>query len=166
VTSRTQRVDKRALVAALRAQIAEDLAVATRAARDAATAATHEENKPENDKDMRSTEASYLARGQAERVRELERSDNALQFLTLRDADEGEPIALGAVVTVDLDGARITYFIAPAGGGMRTRVGGIEVQVITPEAPLGKALVGRTAGDVASVRVRGAEREYEIVEVT
>lgn len=161
----TRRIDKRALIAALRAQIAEDLEAATRAARDAAVAATHEEAKPENDKDTRATEASYLARGQAERVRELERSDNALQFLILRDAREGEPIALGSVVVAEVEGARVVYFVAPAGGGMRATVDGIDVQVVTPEAPIGKAFVGRTVGDTASVRVRGAVREYEIVEV-
>lgn len=161
----TRRIDKRALVAALRARIAEDLETATRAARDAAVAATHEEAKPENDKDTRATEASYLARGQAERVRELERSDNALQFLVLRDAREGEPVALGSVVVAEAEGARVAYFVAPAGGGMRATLDGLDVQVVTPEAPLGKALIGRVAGDTASVRVRGAVRDYEIVEV-
>jgi len=34
--------------------------------------ATHEENKPENDKDTRALEQSYLARGQAQRVVELQ----------------------------------------------------------------------------------------------
>lgn len=160
-----KRVDKRALVAELRAQIAADLAAAVRAARDAAMAATHEEAKPENDKDMRSTEASYLARGQAERVRELERSDNALQFLPIRDAKDGDAIDLGTLAICEHEGTRIAYFVAPAGGGMRATIDGLDVQVVTPQSPVGKALLGKTAGDAASVRVRGAEREYEIVEV-
>src|SRR5579883_566072 len=115
-------IDKHALVAALRGQIADEIAQMTRAARDAAQAATHEEARPENDKDTRGLEASYLARGQAERVRELERGDNALQFLPLRDAQEGDAIGLGALAVVECGGARAVYFVAPAGGGMRAAV--------------------------------------------
>ena len=41
---------------------------------DAAEGATHEENRAEGDKDMRSTEASYVARGHAERTVQLEQA--------------------------------------------------------------------------------------------
>jgi transcription elongation GreA/GreB family factor len=160
-----KRFDKRALIAELRAQIAADLAAAVRVAKDAAQAATHEEAKPENDKDMRSTEASYLARGQVERVRELERSDNALQFMTVRDFKDGDAIDLGAVAICDNEGARVAYFVSPTGGGMKAKVGDLEVLVVTPQSPVGHALAGKSAGDTAKIRVRGALREIEIVEV-
>jgi transcription elongation factor GreA len=39
------------------------------------------------------------------------------------------------------------------------------VVVVTPEAPLGRALVGKTPGDVAEVKAAGGTREYEIVSV-
>ena len=65
-------IDKRSVLAALKKALEEELERFTRRALDAAEAATHEENKPEGDKDMRSTEASYIARGQAERAKEIE----------------------------------------------------------------------------------------------
>lgn len=162
-----KRVDKRILVAALREQIAREIEAMKRAARDAAEAATHEEAKPENDKDTRGLEASYLARGQAERVRELERDHNALQFLALRDLGEGEAIRLGALVEVSAEEAEVSslYFISPAGGGMRAKASGADVLVVTPQSPLGQALVGKSVGDVVQIRARAGARELEIVDV-
>jgi transcription elongation GreA/GreB family factor len=159
------RIDKQALVARLRESIARDLDAATRAAKDAAEAATHEENRPESDKDMRSTEASYLARGQAERVRELERCDDALRALDLGAWKEGVAIGAGALVVIDCDGKRAAYLIAPAGGGLRAAAGKMEVQVVTPRSPVGQALVGQTTGDVVQVTGPGGLREMEILDV-
>ena len=158
-------VDKSALVASLREQIAREIAIMKKAARDAADAATHEEAKPENDKDTRGLEASYLARGQAERVRELERSDNALQFLAIRDPGEGARVALGALVTIDEAGLPATYFVCPVGGGMRVKTANVDVLVVTPQSPVGQALVGKEVGDVVQVRIRGGTRQLEVVEV-
>lgn len=160
-----RRIDKKALVEGLRSAVGRDLEAAIRAAKDAAQAATHEENKPENDKDMRSTEASYLARGQADRVHELERCDDALKSLNMRPWKDGEAIASGALVVVDRDGVTAAYLLAPAAGGMRADAEGLEVQVVTPQSPLGRALVGRAAGDVVQVNGPAGTRELEIVEV-
>jgi transcription elongation GreA/GreB family factor len=160
-----QRIDKKGLVARLRETVARDLEAATRAARDAADAATHEENRPENDKDMRSTEASYLARGQADRVRELERCSDALRSLDLRAFRPEDAIAAGALVVVEREGAIAAYLLAPAGGGMRVSAEGVDVQVVTPPSPLGRALIGRSTGDVVQVSGPGGLRDLEIVDV-
>jgi hypothetical protein len=53
------------------ALLAADLETAERAQQAAREGATHEEAKPENDKDTRALEQSYVARGQAKRVEEL-----------------------------------------------------------------------------------------------
>lgn len=157
---------KRALVRTLQDELARDLDVARRAAIATKEGATHEENRPENDKDTRAIEASYLAGAQAERVRELERVDNALAFLDVRSFGAGEPIAQGAVVELDRDGERSFILVAPLGGGMKATVEGRSFQVVTPASPLGAALLGKTEGDSFEVRVSGGLREYEIVRVT
>jgi transcription elongation GreA/GreB family factor len=151
-------IDKRALVTQIRAELAREIAAMKKAQKDAREAATHEEAKPENDKDTRALEASYLARGQAERVRDMERADNALEFLVVRAC---ESVTLGALVEVEHDGARAIYFLAPVGGALRATIDGVTVQVVTPEAPMGRALVGKSAGDVLEVRAK----EYEVIEV-
>lgn len=160
--------DKRAIVAALRERIRGEIAGAHAAAHDAARAATHEEARPENDKDTRAIEASYLAGAQAERVRDLREAHATLAALPLRAFAAGEPVAAGALVTAELDGEptqRAFFFIAPFGGGRTAALDGRAVQVVTPRSPLGQALLGRTVGELVEVVVRGQTREYEIVAI-
>lgn len=155
-------MDKQALIAAIRAEIAAESAEMTRLAKEAADAATHEENKPENDKDMRSTEASYLARGQADRVRELEREHAALGALDLRAFGEDDPIEAGAYIEIRA-GKQITRcLLAPAGGGRK--FGG--VQIVTASSPLGAALIGLSVGDEAEVPTPQGPRLYEIMKLS
>ncbi len=158
-------IDKQALVRELRAIIAREIEVLTSAAKSAHAQATHEESKPENDKDTRGLEAAYLAGAQAERSRELEKVENLLAFLALRKFAEGDPIALSAVVALSLDGAEQHYFISPVGGGMRASVDGVEVQVVTPQSPIGQALLGRTVGEIVELKVKQGRREYEVRDV-
>lgn len=128
--------------------------------------ATHAEAKPENDKDTRALESSYLARGLAGRVAELQEAAVRLESLVLREFDAGAPIALAAVVTLeDTSGNRRYAFVAPTGGGTRLLHEGVEVQVVTPGSPLGKALVGKAEDDDVELRTPQGLREYVVVEV-
>lgn len=160
----TQR--KQALVAQLLEQLGAEIERMTKAARDAHEAATHEEAKPENDKDTRGLEAAYLAGAQAERVRELELAAKRIASLDLRDLGDGDVISASALVTLeDEDGARTRYFLAPHGGGLRLALDGAPVQVVTPQSPLGQALLGKARGDVVELRAKSGTREMEIVAV-
>ncbi len=158
-------IDKRALVQALRDEVAKAISVLTRAANDAREAATHEENKPENDKDTRAIEAGYLAGAQADRARELERVSASFASLDLRTLGDDAPISSGALIELDLEGVSTHYFLAPQGGGMRAALGGVEVQVITPVSPLGRELLGKRVGDVVELTVQKRKRSYEVVTV-
>ena len=143
-----------------------EIATMRKAAYDAAEAATHAEAKPENDKDTRALEASYLAAGQAERVRELETALKLLLQMELKDVSSTTPICASAVVTLeDDDGGRTTFFMSPHGGGLKLDLDGASVQVVTPQSPLGKALLGRLHGDVIELRGKTGLREMSIVEV-
>lgn len=159
------QLDKQALVKEICARLSEELGTMARIAQDAAAAATHEENKPENDKDMRSTEASYIARGQAERARELERSVALLSSITVRSFGAGEGIAATALVTLLHRGSKLVCFVLPAAGGQRVKASATEVQVVTPTSPLGAALMGLSEGDEAEVRTPQGTKVYEVVEV-
>jgi transcription elongation GreA/GreB family factor len=156
---------KRELVRLFSAELAREIGVLRRAALASREAATHEEAKPENDKDTRAIEAAYLAGAQADRVRDLERTANALEFLELRDFDATQTIALSAVVELDRDGERSRYFIAPHGGGIKATFEGAPIQIVTPASPLGQALLGKGVGDVVTVRIERAIREYEIIAI-
>jgi transcription elongation GreA/GreB family factor len=159
-------IDKRALVAALVAEITTEIDTMVRLAKDAADAATHEENKPENDKDMRSTEASYLARGQAGRVAELSAALAQLQGMELHTFGADEPVGISAIVELELEGKRSLCFVVPSGGGKKVRLGDVSIQTTTPTSPLGEAIVGLGAGDEAEVRTPQGLREYRVVRVS
>ncbi len=147
-------------------QVSADLAVMSAAQRTVVDGATHEENRPENDKDTRALEQSYLARGQALRVVELQDALNKLKACELRTFSADTAIALTALVAVD-DGKEVThYFIAPAGGGGRVSSGGVEVRVITPQAPIAQALIGKQEGDDLDLRTPQGVVECSIAGVS
>jgi transcription elongation GreA/GreB family factor len=157
---RASAPDKAVLHAELIAQLTDALAAAQRAHAAAVEGATHTEARAENPKDTRGLEQSYLARGQAQRVAELEAGLAAVTVLALRRFGSTDPIALGALVTIDADGdgkdadgdTTRTLLFAPHGGGS---VLAGEVQVVTPSSPLGRALLGRRVDDQVELRLPG-----------
>ncbi|MFO0625223.1 MAG: GreA/GreB family elongation factor [Polyangiales bacterium] len=154
-------MDKTALRDELVARVAEELEALERAHRAVMEAATHEEAKPENDKDTRALEQSYLARGQAMRVQSLREALASCRALTVAPLARA---ALGALLRVEDDGVARTLYLAPHGGG--TALAASSVQVVTPTSPLGRALLGREAGDVCEAEVSGRVREVEVLEVS
>ncbi len=149
---------KEALRAALVERLEADLATA-RAAHDAAIeGATHEEARPENDKDTRGLEQSYLARGLAQRVAELEAAVAAVPGMTIAKPAR---VAIGALVTVDEDDDERRFFLAAHGGVVLPG----EVTVITPTSPIGRALLGRGVDEECEVSAGGKRRMLVIVRI-
>lgn len=163
-------IDKASLRAELVAQLTEALANAERAHSSAAEGAVHAEARAENPKDTRGLEQSYLARGQARRVAELEAGIADVVALALRSFAPSDPIALGALVTAvfseipegsgDAEPRRL--FIAPHGGGSLLSGG---VQVVTPSSPLGRALLGKRVDDEVGLRLPGRQRTLLVVAI-
>jgi transcription elongation GreA/GreB family factor len=156
--------DKAALREELARSMAADLTVRERAYEVARAGATHEEAKPENDKDTRALEQSYLARGEAARVEELRTALAEVRGFAVRAFGPVDPVALGALVTTeDDDGSKAVLWLAPHGGG--AKLSGGAVQVVTPKSPLGKAIVGARAGDECEVANGGKRKTLTLVEV-
>lgn len=153
-------INKEALRKELLAIVEKALEAARASHAAAIEGATHPEARAENDKDTRGLEQSYLARGVAQRVADLETAVADLTAMKLRVFAEGAPVAISAVVTVDEAGVQTRYFVAPAGGGS---VVGDAIQVITPQSPIGKALVGRRVDDELELKIAGKTRELAIV---
>jgi transcription elongation GreA/GreB family factor len=152
--------DKTVLRDELARALAADLAVRERAYKTAREGATHEEAKPENDKDTRALEQSYLARGAAMRIEELRTALAGVEAMHVRAFGAEDPIGLGAlVVTEDEDGTKARFWLAPHGGGVKL---GEAVQVVTPKSPLGRALVGAREGDACEVVLAGRARVVTI----
>ena len=155
-------VDKTALRAELLAQLTAQLSTAQAAHAAAIEGATHAEAKPENAKDTRGLEQSYLARGQAQRVAELEASVAAVAKLGLRAFKAADPVAISAVVTVEEDDIEHQFFVVTHGGG-NVLAGGI--QVVTPGSPLGGGLLGKRIDDELEIKLPGKTRSLMITKI-
>jgi transcription elongation GreA/GreB family factor len=155
------KTDKSALKEELMRLVAADLVTLERAHRATVEGATHEQAKPENDKDTRALEQSYLARGQAKRAEELRDGLAAIRGMKLQIFTMDQPVGLGALVTAAEAKRRVRLFVAPHGGGTRLAKG--LVQVVTPSSPLGEALIGKRVGDDCEVLTGGNRRELELI---
>jgi transcription elongation GreA/GreB family factor len=158
--------DKHRVRDAVLEKLAENLAHALQVAEGTRKDATHAEAKPENDKDTRALEQSYLARGQAMRAEQLTEEREVLRFMPLPSLSRDAMVASGALVELEAeDGTTRVLFLAPHAGGTEVVVDGTPVQVVTPASPLGAAVLGRSCGDEVVLSVRGARREYVIAQV-
>ncbi len=158
-------MDKKALVEKIIEKLEAERVALAQAARNTYEAATHQESQAEDQYDTRGLEASYLAGAQAKRVAELEQFILTVRFLDIKSFNEESPITATALVELDHDGKISWCFLLPNGGGMTINFQGLPIQIITPKSPMGEALMGRHAGDLALVDTGKETREYEIVSV-
>ena len=156
-------MDKRKIVAALRAALAAELEVVRAAAAAAREGATHEEAKPENEYDTRALEQSYLAGAQAARAEALEAALAHAAAKNPPSFGEDDRCQLGAGVVVHDGEAERRYFICEVGGGTKLEVDGASWRVLTPGSPLGAALLQKRVGDVVEQVIRGEACELELI---
>ena len=159
-------MNKAQLVKQIITSLTESLSVLEKAARASHEEATHESSKAESKYDTRGLEAAYLAGGQARQAREILDSIKAYEALATRDFTSSDPIGLTALVELDADGTRLTYFVGPKNGGLEIKHRRKEVMVITPQSPLGQDLVGRMAGQRWAAKLGGSTVKYHIVSVS
>ena len=138
--------------------------------------ATHSENVAENRYDTLGLEASYLAHGQSLRTKETEASIESFKALgknlsrdllnsvsTNLDIRSSTLAQIGSLVQIeDPAGQHKWYFLAARAGGLIIHSQNREVFVLTPQAPMGKALMGSEVGDEINMNGYAAE----VVEVT
>jgi len=147
-------------------RLADDLLQAEQAARAAHETATHEENIAENKYDTLGLEAAYLATGQARRAEAIRQAMAHWRQFRPGPYDAGQGIQLGALVSlVDSDKTAQQVFLGPAGGSMKLVSGHQVVQVISSEAPLGRALLGKCEGDEVSLQVAPHRQQFEVLRV-
>jgi len=157
---------KSELLAGILSRLQSELDLLTSAALATHAEATDEENKAEDKYDTRGLEASYLAHGQSKAAEEAALAVAQFRALVPRDATPGEPISLGALVTVTEASARKAhYFIGPRAGGTEVEFGGNTVMVITPQSPLGRELVGRRLGDRVVTHHGGKRSELTVAKI-
>ncbi len=145
-------MNKQAVLDHLLSVLNAELASLTRAAQGAFAAATDPDSKAENKYDTRTLEASYVARGQAKRVAELQEAVRAFGALSGNELESGAAITLGALVSLEAPEGCSHYFLGPFAGGTEILHEGKEIVVITPASALGQKLIGRREGETVALR--------------
>ncbi len=144
----TVAFSKLELKAELVAQLQHTLSALQQAHAASVEGATHEEAKPEDDKDTRGLEQSYLARGQAQRIEALRNGLAAIRVMRTEETTIG---GIGALIECQDERKQPHwFFLVPSGGGSNLNQG--RVKVLTLASPLGAAFVGKAAGDEVEVR--------------
>ena len=157
----SQQIDKAEVLQALLDRLRSDLAAVEASQQAMQAGATHAEARSEHAKDTRATEATYVARGLAERSETLRDTIGKLASLKPESCDPEAGAAVLTLATLEdaETGARRTYFLVPVGGGEKLVVGRENIQTLTPASPLGRRLVGRMEGqEIVLERPRGALR--------
>lgn len=147
-------MNKKELFFSLRAEIEKNLEIAMTAAQNTYDIATHEENKAENKYDTRGLEASYLAGAQAKRVMDLKETLQVVINVGVKNFDSKSKIALTALIETESQAKKSYFLLLQKGGGQSFKYNEKLIQVITPESPMGKNLVGRSVDDEFEINGR------------
>jgi len=147
-------------------QLENELDAITSAAKSSFSTATSEAHHAEGKYDTFSLETSYLARGQARRVEELRQALERLQQLPLRGLAGADPVQLSALVRLQgANGEKRVLFFGSAGGGERIQVNGEDIVIVTSQSPLGRAVLGKTAGEQFTISLAGSIQVFTIMSV-
>lgn len=157
-------MDKLLLQQQVLKRLAEDLVQVEQAARVAHEAATHEENIAENKYDTLGLEAAYLAAGQTRRAQAIRQAMAHWRQFRPQPYNASQGIQLGALIClVDSDGQQQQIFLGPDGGNMKLLNGAGLIQVISSNAPLGRAMLGKCEGDEVTVQVAPLQQQFEVL---
>jgi transcription elongation GreA/GreB family factor len=137
-----------------------------KAAIQAHEAATNGETVAENKYDTFGLEASYLAAGQSKRVSECEENVKIFKLLEVQDFKSESFIRLGALVELEDAQSNVnTLFLSPVSGGLKVIFNQLEVTLITPLAPLGKALMSHGLDDDITVLMGHEKQSYTVLKI-
>jgi transcription elongation GreA/GreB family factor len=168
-------LDKRELMTQLAERLQYSDRLAHRAEAEAREAARSLATESEKKEDGRAAiEYGSLATGQAARARRVQEELGVLTAFregALPRFDRRSPVALGAIVDVRTEDEtgydERTFFLLPVGAGTElTGPGGDGfLSVITPASPVGRALMGRRAGESVEVTLSGEVHEWTVLDV-
>jgi len=125
--------------------------------------ATHKDCLGSSKYETMGTEASYLAKGQGERLLELRRTLAYFKQISVCSTAYIQPTSL--ITLHDELGKKTTYILAAYAGGLKILYKHQYITLITPQSPLGKALIGKQTGDEIEIKHASIVRCYAIIGV-
>ena len=95
------------------------------------------------------------------RIQEIESKLAAAQIIDPSEVDAGGRVVFGALVELEVEdsGERVRYQIVGEDEA------DLKQGLINVSSPIGRALIGKSEGDVATVQTPGGEKKYEIISV-
>lgn len=147
-------------------QLEANIEVAQQAVEIAKDTATHKDCLGSSKYETMGTEASYLAKGQGERVLELQRALAYFKPLAYAQsqAESSSIIQLTSLMVLEGEDDKQQHFLLAAdAGGLKVSFDKQHVTVITPLAPLGRVLMGKEVGDIVEINAAGKVTAYEVM---
>jgi transcription elongation GreA/GreB family factor len=108
--------------------------------------------------------AVNIAKGQMLRTERVRAELDAIENFRPKPLGKGATVVLGALIEIEGDDSGRTLFLAPAGAGLELTGpdGDGFFSVVTPQSPIGRALMGKRVGDTFDVMDDGEPLEYTI----
>lgn len=143
-------------------KLTADIKVTEQAVAMSRDTATHKDCLGSSKYETMGTEASYLAQGQGTRLLELERALN--YFKQIQPESAGNTVALSTLITLDDEAGKQQYlWLAIDAGGLKVQYHKqITITVITSKSPLGRALMGKHAGESFELKLGNTLQCYEV----
>ncbi|WP_019026473.1 GreA/GreB family elongation factor [Colwellia piezophila] len=158
--------NKKQLIELVITALTQELQQAIDAANDAHAAAIDDQSVAETQYDTLAIEASYLAEGLSRRVAEFQQSIEAYKALDIIEFNSNSHITLGALVQLSADfKTHHWFFIGPAAGGFRCQLAEQNITIITPQSPMGTALIGKQQDDDITIMLGANKLEDYITEL-
>jgi len=108
-------------------------------------------------------EGQFLAGGLKSILEDLKANTAIIQAMTQERIKVNERIEPLAIAEVEFDdGSKEKFFVIPGSGGEKID----DLTMISPRTPLGKALMGKEAGDNFTLKVGDKARNGEVIYVT
>ena len=162
--SKLTRKHKEKLYARLKEKMAENYEAIVKSATAAHDGATHEDAVAKSKYDTHGLELSYLAGSQYERAEKLKSELIAMEEIAIQYFEEDDSVQHGAAVELlnSSTGQQKIVFLLKYGAGVITTWEGKNVQVISPQTPMGEAILDAYVGDEIQIG-NGKDQTYEIV---
>lgn len=110
-------MDKQLIIEAIRENITKEITNLKEVVKATIEGVTNEESKPENEYDTRGLEATYLARGQNQRIADLEEVLLMLRHINLKNFGPHDGISNTALVEIEFNGKKAPFLCSPKEAG-------------------------------------------------
>lgn len=161
-------MNKTELFRRIEESIKKEIARTEKARKDSQDDANKHKGKMASRYDTFKEEAQYMASAYEARLAELSSSLILVQGLleNIQTVQTTKSVRVGSVVFLQSEGGeKNCYLLAPAGGGIQFMTEDIEISVVTPSSPIGRALLGKKIGDKIKIQTQDGANAHDIMEV-